>query len=230
MPGTNAVEEVELVIDDVGGGGGKPPDARYFGGDDDEEGDRKPHPPGSASSERRYSTAIVLAMVSIFMFFMDINSPALNPFCEHRHPFVKQLHDGTGATAPRARSSRISQAVAGNHGPRRALSVGAVGRLAPARKPGRLRRNKSGQQFLLYLHRLAWPASSRWNLCAYLRFSEQIRKDENLSFRRGGSDYSLLALHGCVVGLSVCLAVLREITSDLAEDHFRKSISREKNL
>jgi cytochrome c oxidase subunit 3 len=67
MPGANALEDIELIIEDIGGGGGKGPPA---GGDDDGGGDgnkrRGPQPPSS----RRYITAIIIALVSIVMFFM----------------------------------------------------------------------------------------------------------------------------------------------------------------
>lgn len=68
MPGSTLVDEIELIIGDNGGGGGgvTPP----AGGEDDGEGG-KPRGPNIPPS-RRYATAIVLAMISIFMFFMAI--------------------------------------------------------------------------------------------------------------------------------------------------------------
>ncbi|HYL64977.1 MAG TPA: cytochrome c oxidase subunit 3 [Candidatus Methylomirabilis sp.] len=67
MPGTRLVEDIELIIDDIGGGGGNPPPP---GGDDDDGrgGRRGPHQPSS----RRYATAIMLGIVSIVMFFMGM--------------------------------------------------------------------------------------------------------------------------------------------------------------
>jgi len=70
MPGTHVVDDIELIIEDIGGGGGnKPPtgDDRG-GGDGDPHKRRKPAP----ASPRRYQTAIVLAMLSIVMFFMAL--------------------------------------------------------------------------------------------------------------------------------------------------------------
>jgi len=69
MPGTTIVEDIELIIEDIGGGGGKLPPA---GGDDDGEGSKRRGP--QLPSSRRYATAIVIAMVSIVMFFMAMAS------------------------------------------------------------------------------------------------------------------------------------------------------------
>jgi cytochrome c oxidase subunit III len=72
MPGTPVLDEIELVIGDIGrGGGGEPP----TGGDGEGDGDR-----GDGNQDRRfgtpnprrYATAVKLAMVSITMFFMVI--------------------------------------------------------------------------------------------------------------------------------------------------------------
>jgi cytochrome c oxidase subunit 3 len=69
MPGSTIVEDIELIIEDIGGGGGKLPPA---GGDDDgDSGRRRRHP---LPSSRRYATAIVIAIVSIVMFFMAMAS------------------------------------------------------------------------------------------------------------------------------------------------------------
>lgn len=72
MPGTTAVPDVELVIEDSrgGGGGGRPPD----GGDggDDGDGDQRPHKWSPAP--RRYSTALAIGIISILMFFMALAS------------------------------------------------------------------------------------------------------------------------------------------------------------
>jgi cytochrome c oxidase subunit III len=72
MPGTREVEQIELIIEDIGGGGGIEPPA---GGDDGDGGDqrRRSGPP----SPRRYYTAIALALVSILMFFMALASAFL---------------------------------------------------------------------------------------------------------------------------------------------------------
>jgi cytochrome c oxidase subunit 3 len=68
MPGTPVVDDIELIIEDIGGGGGNRPPAGGDGGDGDKR--RRPGP----SSPRRYYTAIALAIVSILMFFMALAS------------------------------------------------------------------------------------------------------------------------------------------------------------
>jgi len=70
MPGTTIVEDIGLIIEDIGRGGGKGPPA---GGDDGGDGGGKrrwPHTPSS----RRYATAIILGILSIVMFFMAMAS------------------------------------------------------------------------------------------------------------------------------------------------------------
>ncbi|MGC2670494.1 MAG: cytochrome c oxidase subunit 3 [Candidatus Acidiferrum sp.] len=71
MPGTTIVEDIELIIEDIGGGGGggKGPPA---GGDDGGDNGKQQGP--NAPSSRRYATAILLIMLSIFMFFMAMVS------------------------------------------------------------------------------------------------------------------------------------------------------------
>jgi len=69
MPGTTIVEDIELIIEDIGGGGGKLPPA---GGDDDGDSGRRRGPQLPAA--RRYATAILIAIVSIVMFFMAMAS------------------------------------------------------------------------------------------------------------------------------------------------------------
>ncbi|HKN73610.1 MAG TPA: cytochrome c oxidase subunit 3 [Candidatus Acidoferrum sp.] len=69
MAGTSIVEDIELIIEDIGGGGGKNPPP---GGDDGDEGGRRRGP--QVPSSRRYATAIVIAIVSIVMFFMAMAS------------------------------------------------------------------------------------------------------------------------------------------------------------
>ena len=79
MSGTSVLDEVELVVEDIGrGGGGKPPDRedhRGGGGDDGNLRPRRPNP--SQSTQRRYQTAILLGMVSICMFFMALSAAFL---------------------------------------------------------------------------------------------------------------------------------------------------------
>ena len=69
MPGTTIVEDIELIIEDIGGGGGKGPPP---GGDDGDEGGKRREP--RSPSSRRYATAIIIAIVSIVMFFMAMAS------------------------------------------------------------------------------------------------------------------------------------------------------------
>jgi cytochrome c oxidase subunit 3 len=79
MPGTDVLDEIDLVVEDIGhGGGGKPPERdehRGGGGDDGSFRPRRPSP--SQSGQRRYQTAILLAMVSICMFFMALSAAFL---------------------------------------------------------------------------------------------------------------------------------------------------------
>lgn len=71
MPGSTLVEDLELILEDIsGGGGGKHPPPDRDGGDDGNERRRRPELP--ANHSRRYATAIVLAMISIVMFFMGM--------------------------------------------------------------------------------------------------------------------------------------------------------------
>jgi cytochrome c oxidase subunit 3 len=69
MPGTSIVEEIELIIEDIGGGGGKNPPP---GGDDGDEGGKRRGP--QMPSSRRYAMAIAIGIVSIVMFFMAMAS------------------------------------------------------------------------------------------------------------------------------------------------------------
>src|SRR5882724_3343990 len=66
MAGTSVLDDIELIIEDIGGGG-KPPAGRD-GGDSGDGGKRDP----GSSSARKYAIAIALAMVAILMFFMAI--------------------------------------------------------------------------------------------------------------------------------------------------------------
>jgi cytochrome c oxidase subunit 3 len=80
MPVIKEVEDIELIIEDIGRGGGNPPPPRNQGGDGGSGGGdsngKKPRPSPQANS-RRYHTAIILAMVSIVMFFMALASTFL---------------------------------------------------------------------------------------------------------------------------------------------------------
>jgi hypothetical protein len=71
MPGTNIVEDIELIIEDIGGRGGKNPPP---GGDDGDEGGKRRGP--QLPSSRRYAMAIAIGIVSIVMFFMPWLAPS----------------------------------------------------------------------------------------------------------------------------------------------------------
>jgi cytochrome c oxidase subunit III len=68
MPGAPVLDEIRIIIEDIGKGGGNEPPS---GGDGDKR--RRPDPP----SPRRYYTGIALGIVSIFMFFMTLASAYL---------------------------------------------------------------------------------------------------------------------------------------------------------
>ena len=71
MPGTTAVPDVELIIEDSRGGGGGQPPAGGDGGDDRDDDHRRRN---WSPTPRRYSTAIAIGIVSILMFFMALAS------------------------------------------------------------------------------------------------------------------------------------------------------------
>ena len=75
MPGTTAVPDIELVVEDIGGGGGGPTPPAGGGGDGDDG--KKRRRPGGAPSPNRYYTGIALGIVSILMFFMALASAFL---------------------------------------------------------------------------------------------------------------------------------------------------------
>jgi cytochrome c oxidase subunit 3 len=68
MPGAPVLDEIRIIIEDIGRGGGNEPPS---GGDGDKR--RRPGPP----SPRRYYTGIALGIVSIFMLFMALASAYL---------------------------------------------------------------------------------------------------------------------------------------------------------
>jgi cytochrome c oxidase subunit 3 len=75
MPGTTAVPDIELVVEDIGGGGGGPTAPPGGGGDGDDGSKRRR--PGGPPSPNRYYTGIALGIVSILMFFMALASAFL---------------------------------------------------------------------------------------------------------------------------------------------------------
>ena len=68
MPGTTAVPDIELIIENTGGGagGGRPPEGGDDGGDDEKRGRN------GSPSPKPYHTGIALGLVSILMFFMAL--------------------------------------------------------------------------------------------------------------------------------------------------------------
>jgi cytochrome c oxidase subunit 3 len=73
MPGT-VIDDIELIIEDIRGGGGKPPsrDGDDDGGDEGSGGERAPEP--HRPNSKKYSTAVLLGMVSIMMFFLVLTA------------------------------------------------------------------------------------------------------------------------------------------------------------
>src|SRR5277367_442807 len=69
MSSTTIVDDIELIIEDIGGGGGKLPPA---GGDDGGDSSKRPRP--QLPSSRRYATAVIVIIISIVMFFMAMAS------------------------------------------------------------------------------------------------------------------------------------------------------------
>ena len=69
MRSTTDVQDIELIIENVGGGGGGKPPANDGGGDDGGKGR-----PSRRFSPKRYFTGIAVAIVSILMFFMALVS------------------------------------------------------------------------------------------------------------------------------------------------------------
>src|SRR5260370_33092980 len=74
MPGTTAVPDIEIIVEDVGGGGGGPTPPPGGGDDGDGGGDDRNRHRKWSPSPKRYSTAIAIGIVSILMFFMALAS------------------------------------------------------------------------------------------------------------------------------------------------------------
>ena len=74
MPGTSAVPDIEIVVEDMGGGGGGPTPPPDGGDDGDGGGDDRNRRRKWSPSPKRYSTAITIGIVSILMFFMALAS------------------------------------------------------------------------------------------------------------------------------------------------------------
>ncbi len=74
MPGTTAVPDIEIIVEDIGGGGGGPTPPPGGGDDGDGSGDDRNRRRKWSPSPKRYSTAIAIGIVSILMFFMALAS------------------------------------------------------------------------------------------------------------------------------------------------------------
>src|SRR5260370_23558834 len=90
MPGTTAVPDIELIVEDIGGGGGGPTPPAGGGDDGDGGGDDRNRHGKWSPSPKRYSTAIAIGIVSILIFFMALASAfiALLPTAELWVPVV----------------------------------------------------------------------------------------------------------------------------------------------
>ena len=86
MPGTTVLEDIEIIIENIGGGGKAPPADGDGGDGGDGDRRRRPGPP----SQRRFSTAIVLGMLSILMLFLALAAAFLA--LKHNNPFWVSLH------------------------------------------------------------------------------------------------------------------------------------------
>src|SRR5437899_3967625 len=74
MPGTSAIPDIEIIVEDIRGGGGGPTPPLGGGDDGDGGGDDRNRRRRWAPSPKRYSTAITIGIVSILMFFMALSS------------------------------------------------------------------------------------------------------------------------------------------------------------
>ena len=186
MPGTSIVDEIELIIEDIGGGGGKRPPP---GGDDGDEGGKRRGP--QMPSSRRYTTAIVIGIVSIIMFFMAMASayiylraksdrwvPLHLPWIIWMNTAILLLSSGAMELARRrlalADVAQFRRLWSVCYESWRNFSSWPTCRVAAIR-PGRLLRvDQSGEQFFLYFHGITRIASRWRNLRATLRCHAQI--------------------------------------------------------
>ncbi|HEY6127719.1 MAG TPA: cytochrome c oxidase subunit 3 [Candidatus Acidoferrum sp.] len=77
MAGTPVLDDIELIIEDIGGsGGGKPPERRDDGdgGGDGGNSGRERQPEPRRFRQRKYSVAIALGMLSILVIFMVLTT------------------------------------------------------------------------------------------------------------------------------------------------------------
>ena len=89
MPGT-VVDDIELIIEDIrGNGGGKPPSRDGDddgGGDDGGGGGHTPDP--RRPNSKKYSTAVLLAMISITIFFLVPTAAFVALRLKHLHNWL----------------------------------------------------------------------------------------------------------------------------------------------
>src|SRR5947208_15343800 len=73
MPGP-AIDEIELIIEDIRGGGGKPPsrDGDDDGGDEGSGGDQAPEP--RQPNSKKYSSAVLIGIASIVRLVMVLTA------------------------------------------------------------------------------------------------------------------------------------------------------------
>jgi cytochrome c oxidase subunit 3 len=74
MPGTTAIPDIEIIVEDIGGGGGGPLPPPGGGDDGDGGDDDRNRRRDWSATPKRYSTALALGLVSILMFFMALAS------------------------------------------------------------------------------------------------------------------------------------------------------------
>jgi cytochrome c oxidase subunit 3 len=91
MAGTSVLDDIELIIEDIGGTGRSKPPSRD--GDDDgggggNNGGEGKHEP-RRSNTKKYSTAIALVMLSVLMFFMVLAAAFLVLRVENLHHWTR---------------------------------------------------------------------------------------------------------------------------------------------
>jgi cytochrome c oxidase subunit III len=87
MPGP-AIDEIELIIEDIRGGGGRPPSRGDDddGGDEGGGGDRAPEP--RQPNSKKYSTAVLIAIASIVMLFLVLTAAFVALRVENLHTWA----------------------------------------------------------------------------------------------------------------------------------------------
>ncbi|HVO59179.1 MAG TPA: cytochrome c oxidase subunit 3 [Dongiaceae bacterium] len=70
MPGTSVLDDIELIIEDIGGGHGGQPPARDDGGNEGDSGNGRPE--RGRRGARKIAAAVGLLMVSILVLFLTL--------------------------------------------------------------------------------------------------------------------------------------------------------------